>query len=107
VNSWYAKQALADPSYTFHDLHVCHKKGRNGSPTYDEAGFQLDWDKVDKWMKPQSYSKSRAVNGMNRALERAAKEEKLTYEAFFIDGKGPSDGSGQVMDYIKTTFQRI
>lgn len=98
----FAKQALADPSYTFHDLHVCHKKGPNGSPTYDEAGFQLDWCKVDKWMKPTSYSKSRAVNGMNRALERAAKEEKTMYDAFFVDGKGPDNTSScQVTNYIK------
>ncbi|KAM0543653.1 hypothetical protein ACHAO7_009275 [Fusarium culmorum] len=42
-----------DPLYTFYDLHKCHQKGPNGSPTYDSAGFQLDYKKVKDWMKPR------------------------------------------------------
>ncbi|CAM1508857.1 Fc.00g025960.m01.CDS01 [Cosmosporella sp. VM-42] len=99
---WFATQALADPSYTFHDLHVCHKKGRNGSPTYDDAGFQLDWKKVDDWMKPRAYSKRRAVNGMNRALQEAERESTAMNKIFFKDGKGPEGMLGGEMDnYIK------
>lgn len=41
-----------DPLYSFYDLHRCHRKGPDGSPTYDSAGFQLDYEKVAKWMKP-------------------------------------------------------
>lgn len=70
-------------------MYVCHKKGPNGRPTYDRAGFQLDWKKVDEWMKPQAFNKSRMVNGMNRVVERMRKEEEMQREAFFVDGKGP------------------
>lgn len=81
-DAWYAKMALADPTETFHNLQVCHKKGPNGSPTYDEAGFQLDWHKVDKWMKPQAYNKGRMVRGMNRAIDEAQREEKAIFLIF-------------------------
>ncbi|KAH7120379.1 hypothetical protein B0J13DRAFT_567872 [Dactylonectria estremocensis] len=94
-----------DPTYVFHDLHVCHKKGPNGSPTYDNAGYQLDWKKVDKWMKPAGYSKRGAMSGMNRALKVAKDLEELLYSVFFVNGKGP-DGAdaihvkGYVLDHM-------
>ncbi|KAF4463719.1 Adenine nucleotide alpha hydrolase [Fusarium albosuccineum] len=93
----FARKARADPSHSFHHLYVCHKKGPNGSPTYDDAGFQLDYDKVAKWMKPTAYNKKAMVNGMNRRLEEDAKEVKAMTESFFIDGKGP--GGGHTSDY--------
>lgn len=99
-DEFFAMKALADPSYSFHDLHVCHKKGRNGSPTYDDAGFQLDWEKVDRWMKPQPYNKRKMVSGMERAMERAENEQAAMYKSFFVEGKGP-DNSAECKDYIK------
>ncbi|CAG9998456.1 unnamed protein product [Clonostachys byssicola] len=97
----YELEVREDVTHPFHHLHVCHKKGPNGSPTYDNAGYQLDWQKVNKWMKPQGYSKSRAVGGMMKALKEAEELEKLLYSVFFIKGKGPDGASGtQVKDYI-------
>lgn len=46
-----------NPLSAFHDLDRCNQKGREGSPTYDSAGFQLDFNKVENWMKPTSYNK--------------------------------------------------
>ncbi|KAF4981705.1 hypothetical protein FZEAL_2507 [Fusarium zealandicum] len=101
-DAWYAMQALADLTDMFHHLHVCHKKGRNGSPTYDSAGFQLDWEKVNDWMKPQAFNKKRMVNGMARHLDRAAKEEKAMFDVFFKDGKAPEGGRGtRTKDYLR------
>ncbi|KAM6505697.1 hypothetical protein FSOLCH5_013870 [Fusarium solani] len=95
-------EALADPSATFHDLYVCHKKGSKGSPTYDSAGFQLDYDKVVKWMKPKAYNKKSMVNGMARHLEKQEKEDKAMIESFFVDGKAPGGRtSGQFMDFLR------
>ncbi|KAF7557634.1 hypothetical protein G7Z17_g583 [Cylindrodendrum hubeiense] len=99
---FFAMQALADSSYTFHDLHVCHKKGPNGTPTYDAGGFQLDWAKVDNWMKPRACSKRGAVNGMTRRLEKAAKEQATMRRVFFTDGKGPDSGARPMVEnYLK------
>ncbi|KAM6504674.1 hypothetical protein FSOLCH5_015177 [Fusarium solani] len=97
----YEHEALADPSATFHDLRVCHKKGPNGSPTYDSAGFQLDYDKVVKWMKPRGYNKKSIVNSMERHLEKQAKEDEAMINSFFVDGKAPGGrASGQFMDFL-------
>lgn len=93
-----------DPLYSFYDLHKCHKKGPNGSPTYDSAGFQLDYKKVEKWMKPVAYNKKSMVNGMERRLKKGEEEREAAYKAFFVDGKGPENDKGadtMIMDQIK------
>ncbi|KAJ4264326.1 hypothetical protein NW762_005522 [Fusarium torreyae] len=89
------------PTYCFYDLYQCHRKGPNGSPTYDSAGFQLDYNKVEKWMKPVSYNKKRMVNSMERSLKRSEEERKVMYDIFFVDGKGPDDMGGFIEDQIK------
>ncbi|KAI0836907.1 hypothetical protein F5Y06DRAFT_96968 [Hypoxylon sp. FL0890] len=93
--------SILDPSKSFHCLHICHQKGREGSPTYDEAGFQLDWDKVDKWMKPMTYNKTSILNGMERVLDRQEREQRTMYDIFFVDGKGPDAHSSIVEHYLK------
>ncbi|KAM5341334.1 hypothetical protein ACJ41O_014365 [Fusarium nematophilum] len=98
---WYAMQALADPTFTFHDLHVCHKKGANGSPTYDQAGFQLDYHKVDQWMKPRPYNKQRMVRGMNRAVDEMEMERQAMFKSFFVDGRPPEAAAHIVEDHVK------
>ncbi|OTA96556.1 hypothetical protein M434DRAFT_27700 [Hypoxylon sp. CO27-5] len=97
----FRQAAILDPSHCFHNLYICHQKGRHGSPTYDFAGFQLDWEKVDQWMKPTSFSRSRAVNGMQRALDRHDRESRTMYDIFFVDGKGPNADRHIVEGYLK------
>ncbi|KAI3579423.1 hypothetical protein IWW34DRAFT_820242 [Fusarium oxysporum f. sp. albedinis] len=66
-----------DPLYSFYDLHRCHRKGPDGSPTYDSAGFQLDYEKVAKWMKPVAYDKSpwsMAWSAISRESKRRQKK---------------------------------
>ncbi|THV63444.1 hypothetical protein D6D27_10614, partial [Aureobasidium pullulans] len=41
----FVEQTRLDPRAAFHDLHKCLDKGPNGSPTADNAGFQLDYEK--------------------------------------------------------------
>lgn len=99
---WFKKKTLSDPTEMFHELYVCHQKGPNRSPTYDEAGFQLDWHKVDRWMKPQSYNKKRMVNGINWALSERDRDRDRMFKAFFADGKGPEGpNSYGADDYVK------
>ena len=84
------QQALLDPSATFHDLYVCHKKGPSGSPTYDGAGFRLDWKKVDNSLRPRAYNKRTMINSMGRAVDKAEKDNREMNEIFFAGGKPPT-----------------
>lgn len=67
----FKEESLMNPLSTFHDLDRCHQKGREGSPTYDSAGFQLESSKVANWMKPTPYSKQNMIRGMDRAIEKS------------------------------------
>ncbi|KAK7710493.1 hypothetical protein SLS64_000183 [Diaporthe eres] len=87
-----------DPAHTFHHLYKCRDKGPHGSPTYDRAGFRLDYNKVIDWFKPVRYNKKRMVKGMENSVARAQTLDEHTIEAFFEDseeakeklsGKGP------------------
>jgi hypothetical protein len=86
----YCEQSRLDPSAVFHDLYVCHDKGPDGSPTYDAAGFKLDWHKVDSWMHPRPYNRRRVVKGMERAVDKAQKDAREMHEIFFDGGKPPT-----------------
>lgn len=98
----FRKEAKKNVSHCFHELYVCHEKGPNGSPTYDSAGFQLDYDKVAQWMKPKAYNKRAMVNGMEKELKREAIEEDRMVKAFFEGGKTPEGGMGiQGEDLLK------
>ncbi|CZT45759.1 uncharacterized protein RSE6_06101 [Rhynchosporium secalis] len=71
--------------------HPFHEKGPNGSPTFDKSGFQLDYDKVANWMRPQAYNKARIMKGMGRAIEEGEKESRRMAELFFEKGEAPTE----------------
>jgi hypothetical protein len=94
-------EARMNPLRTFHDLYRCHDKGREGSPTYDDAGFELDYEKVADWMKPQAYNKNKMIRGMERAVEKAKNEEKQIFELFFENStRDPITISPEAKDYV-------
>ena len=76
-------EARMNPLGIFHDLYRCYDKGRDSSPTYDEAGFQLDYDKVAEWMKPQTYNKKRMMNSMDKSLQKKEQSQKEMFGLFF------------------------
>ncbi|KAI4958347.1 hypothetical protein J4E86_003946 [Alternaria arbusti] len=85
-----------NPFKGFHDLYKCHDKGREGSPTYDGGGFELDWEKVDP------YNKNKMVRGMEKAVERARTEEQKMFDLFFLAKWNDDEGvSSMVKDYVK------
>jgi hypothetical protein len=88
-------------AHSFHELYICYDKGPRGSPTYDEAGFQLDYRKVADWMKPRGYNKQAMVNGMERAVKRSQDEASRMAAAFFVGGQAPDDGGGRAIDLLK------
>jgi hypothetical protein len=85
----FKEEARLNPLESFHDLHCCYDKGREGSPTYDSAGFQLDYDKVAAWMRPQAYNKKKMVRNAERGVSKAKSETEQMFELFF--GKVPDD----------------
>ncbi|KAI0848778.1 hypothetical protein F5Y00DRAFT_262247 [Daldinia vernicosa] len=91
---------LLDPREAFHDLYVCLEKGPEGSPTYDAAGFQLDWEKVDSTMHG-SYTRSGVVNAMENVVDRMECEERDMFKMFFVDGKPPDAESTTVLQYLQ------
>ena len=96
----FEEATLLDPSAIFHDLYVCHRKGPHGSPTYDAAGFALDWHKVDNWRKPKPYNKRAVVRGMERAVTRAMGEQEQMYKIFFTNGEAPKEAENYMKDQV-------
>jgi hypothetical protein len=97
----YKEQSRLDPSATFHDLYVCHKKGPGGSPTYDSGGFQLDWNKVNRQMNPRPYNKRAIVRGMEETVDKAQRDSRAMYEIFFEGGKPPHVDTHIYEHYMK------
>lgn len=106
LNAWQKdqmsrEQSMLDPSAMFHNSHICLRKGKDGSPTYDCAGFQLDWAKVEDNKRPRAYNKKRIMRAMDRSLERGEMERRGLQEIFFVDGKRPQTSCPDMEMYIK------
>ena len=92
----FEEDALHNPDHVFHTLYVCREKGRDGSPTYDEAGYELDYDKVSQWfkpilvrsLKPTLKSMDRFQENMKKRTSERAEMAKILYE----DGAAPEEG---------------
>ncbi|KAI0479865.1 hypothetical protein F4859DRAFT_451743 [Xylaria cf. heliscus] len=102
----FTETALLDPSAVFHDLYVCHARGPYGEPTYDSAGFQLDYAKVAEWMRPQAYNKVRMVRGMERSLERGQREQREIFGIFFVEEDAPDANALFVEQYVKDCISK-
>lgn len=81
----YKEKTRNDPAAFSHDLYVCYDRGPNGPPTYNTAGFRLDYDKVVEWFKPVPYNKQRMLKGMERRVAKAKTLDEHTFQAFFED----------------------
>jgi hypothetical protein len=103
----YIDEARINPQHVFYDLYKCYYKGRDGSPTYDNAGFELDYDKVVEWRKPVRYSKRKMVGGMEKRLAKEENERKLMSELFFEEMPNDSNGTlSKVKEYVKDHVSR-
>lgn len=86
---WEAEQPLKDPNNTFHVIHLCHSRGKNGRPTYDNAGFQLDFKAVSDWMKPFR-PRALTVKQCER-LEKKVDNDRKMADIFFEEGAKPAE----------------
>lgn len=104
----YIEKTRRDPVATFHHLHRCRDKGRDGSPTYDDAGFRLDYDKVMDWFKPVPYNKNRMINGMNKRVAKAKSLDDHALQIFFEDYEAAKKNisPGIQMDLVKDTMSK-
>ena len=74
---------LNHEGHAFHELHVCYAKGPNGSPTYDKAGFELDYEKVAQWMKPVTRQQiKRSIPKQEKYFEKKREEDRRKFEIF-------------------------
>ena len=87
-----------NPWASFYSIQQCYDKGREGSPTYDAAGFQLDYDKVCEWKRPKAYNKRRIVGGMSKAIEKGRSDEEQMFELFFTD---PQEAKRSAKEYLQ------
>ncbi|KAI4698997.1 hypothetical protein J4E81_004887 [Alternaria sp. BMP 2799] len=101
-NTMFRDECRLNPFAHFHKLYVCHGKGREGSPTYDQGGFGLDYEKVNDWMKPQAYNKKKMVRGMEKAVERRTTEQQKVFDLFFLAKWNDDRGIGHTVEnYVK------
>jgi hypothetical protein len=84
-NQLFRDRSRLNPMAFSHDLHLCHDKGPEGSQTYDEAGFQLDYDKVAQWMKPRAYNKKQILRNRDGELLRLEREKDQIFKLFFVE----------------------
>jgi len=67
----------------FKHLHECFDKGPNGSPILDEAGYELDYNKVADWMKP---SYVRKPNWKKQQAHFDRKKQEFNRKSELMDG---------------------
>lgn len=101
-----AEEALSNPLGFSHDLHKCLAKGRAGSPTYDLAGFELDYDKVYAAINGvlDSEEEEEKHERYEEMLDQDEREEKELFKTFLIDPGKPYKGQVNPMEvenYIK------
>lgn len=105
----FVEKTRRDPAAHFHDLYKCRDRGPNGSPTYDAAGFRLDYDKVIDWFKPVPYNKNRMLKGMERSVARGRSLDEHAIQAFFENFEAAKEkifGSPFQMDLVKDTISK-
>ncbi|KAL3425266.1 hypothetical protein PVAG01_02057 [Phlyctema vagabunda] len=73
------------------DVHVCFDKRPNGSPTYDESGFEIDYEKVANWSEPKAV-RNPTYKKIEAHFDKAGAAQKRAAELFFEPGKAPTKG---------------
>ncbi len=79
---------------TYYTRYTLPLKKAQRTPTYDRSGYELAYDKVAQWHRPQAYKKSAMVNGIDRALAQGETEEKQMAEIVFENGAAPETSIG-------------
>jgi len=77
------EETLMNPLAFSHDMYTYLAKGREGSPTYDGAGFKLDYDKVFESIHGYC-DRDTTVRVMESILDRMEKERSAIYKLFFV-----------------------
>ncbi|OJD38773.1 nardilysin isoform 2 [Diplodia corticola] len=88
---WEEERPLRDEDYLFHCIYLCVARGpREMPPTWDRAGYRLDWRKCEQWIRPTGKPVNRSWWQEEMVMmEREAVEERAM-EIFFEPGAAPS-----------------
>lgn len=100
------EETLMNPLTFSHDIYKCLAKGRGGSPTYDDAGFELDYDKVRKNMN-QAQSKHHMIRGTESALDTMEREENQMFELFFVDQRWKKNDEHDPLAFMSYVRDRV
>lgn len=90
-------------------MHRCHEKGPNGSPTYDSAGFQLDYQKVAESHSSPWPKKTAMIQRMNVVIASMKFLEEMITKVFFDDteeNKKSISGSMVSIDLAKDKISK-
>ncbi|THY17552.1 hypothetical protein D6D02_03139 [Aureobasidium pullulans] len=86
----YDNEALMNPLSSLREQTLMELKGPGGSPTYDTAGFEIDYHKlVDGTNQPMT--KHEMISNMDKSIEKDEKEKKEMFELFFLPDEHPED----------------
>jgi hypothetical protein len=66
-----------------YNMYQCYDKGRDGSPTYDACGFQLDYGKVAKYFEPSKHDAEKRIRYMPKDEEVRKGQREGIYKRFF------------------------
>ncbi|KAF9640058.1 hypothetical protein BFW01_g11864 [Lasiodiplodia theobromae] len=90
---WEEERPLKDQNHRWHDLHLCYQRGPSEQPpTYDSAGYQLDYEKVANWMKPTRRGKRPSWQKESQRIEDHQRVQERVREIFFEPGAAPPKG---------------
>ena len=72
------KRRRKDPPPTSPDpIEICRRKGPRGSPTYDELGFELDYEKVAKSIRRPRPLSGKALAGLDADMKNTERKAKV------------------------------
>ncbi|KAI5248604.1 hypothetical protein E4T43_01249 [Aureobasidium subglaciale] len=100
-NALYCEEAKMNPFAFSHDKQIMEEKGPDGSPTYDQAGFEIDYEKYINGTS-RTYNKKSMIRNMDKAVDKAKSEEEQIFDLFFLPNEKPDEDRARwVKDYIK------
>ncbi|KER00394.1 hypothetical protein AUEXF2481DRAFT_332 [Aureobasidium subglaciale EXF-2481] len=93
----------SDPRDVFHNIHRCIDKGPNGSPTTNNAEFQIYYNKAVQWSKPRALTRREMIDGMDGAIDQDRPDQEQMFNVFFTEDSRPGNSIEEtdVVDYVK------
>ncbi|KAK7535770.1 uncharacterized protein J3D65DRAFT_388806 [Phyllosticta citribraziliensis] len=100
---WEEEQPYVNPDSFSHATHLCASRGPNGPPTYDSAGYLLDYEKCSKVTQPSGVPRPsrKSWKAEEKRMEHDEQEALEMTQLFFEPGAAPAkeDIQSAVIDH--------